>query len=219
MATLQTFRQLLLAALRSPLPGPSAQMTMSVRPRPGGSTPPNGVGWREAAVLILIYERHGELLLPLTRRTQSVEMHRGQISLPGGASEAHDEDFGRTALRETWEELGIAPEHVEIIGQLSPLYIPSSQYCVHPEIGFAEEPPVLLPDPNEVEAIIELPLAVLLDPDTRVEERRWREGQSYLVPAYRWQEHRIWGATAMILAEFVAISRTALAGEPRGMPT
>ena len=218
MPTLVTFRHLLLAALRSPLPGPSAQMTMSVRPRPGGSIPPNDAGWREAAVLILIYERQGELLLPLTRRTESVEMHRGQISLPGGASEAHDEDFGRTALRETWEELGIVPELIEIIGQLSPLYIPSSRYCVHPEIGFAETPPVLLPDPNEVDAVIELPLAILLDPAARVEERRWREGQSYLVPAYRWREHLIWGATAMILAEFVAVSRTALAGESQGMP-
>jgi 8-oxo-dGTP pyrophosphatase MutT (NUDIX family) len=109
------------AALQRPLLGRAAQLEMAVRPRPGDRPDLPNPCPREAAVLMLLYPRQGELVLPLTQRTDTVEMHRGQVSLPGGAREPQDRDFAQTALRETCEELGIPEGAVQLLGALSPL--------------------------------------------------------------------------------------------------
>jgi 8-oxo-dGTP pyrophosphatase MutT (NUDIX family) len=195
-------------ALLQPLPGRAAQMQMAVRPRPGDRPDLPDPCPREAAVLLLLYQRQGPLVLPLTRRTETVEMHRGQISLPGGAREPQDRDFAQTALRETCEELGIPETAVEVLGPLSPLYIPPSRFCVYPFVGYAESAPQLHPDGGEVAEVIEAGLAHLLDPSIRQVEPHWRDGQRFEIPVYRLGQHRVWGATAMILAEFLSIVRT-----------
>jgi len=202
------------AAMHLPLPGRVAQMTMAVRPRPGDRLDLPSPCPREGAVLVLLYEREGNLVLPLTRRTQTVEMHRGQISLPGGAREPLDESFAQTALRETHEELGIPEDAISVLGPLTPLYVPPSQFCVYPFVGHALRVPPLCPDPNEVAEIIEVSLEHLLDPVTREEEAHLRDGKSYDVPIYRVGTDRVWGATAMILAEFLAMLQAA-----RTLPT
>jgi 8-oxo-dGTP pyrophosphatase MutT (NUDIX family) len=192
-------------ALQQPLPGRPAQLSMAVRPRPGDLPDLPNPCPREAAVLILLYIRHGQLVLPLTLRTETLQMHRGQISLPGGASEPQDQNLTHTALRETCEELGIPEDEVEVLGALSPLYVPPSRFCVHPHVGHLSAAPVLRPDPQEVARVIEAPLEQLLQPETRQEEVRWREGQRFQVPMYVIGGNKVWGATAMILGEFVAV--------------
>lgn len=195
------------AALRLPLLGRAAQLEMAVRPRPGDRPDLPNPCPREAAVLVLLYPRQGELVLPLTRRTDTVEMHRGQVSLPGGAREPQDHDFSQTALRETCEELGIPEGTAQILGALSPLYIPPSRFCVYPYVGYVNAPPLLHPDPAEVAAVIEVPLRHLMDLDTREIEVHWRNDQRFEVPVYRVAEQKVWGATAMMLAELVALLR------------
>ncbi len=148
-------------------------------------------------------------MLPVTLRTQTVETHKGQLSLPGGAREPQDSDFAQTALRETCEELGIPENVLEIWGALTPLYIPPSRFCVHPYVGYASRLLSLRPDPNEVAEVIEVPLQHLLDPATRQVETYMRGNQRFQVPVYRVADHKIWGATAMILAEFLALLSTA----------
>jgi 8-oxo-dGTP pyrophosphatase MutT (NUDIX family) len=192
-------------ALQFPLPGRAAHLSMAVRPRLGDRPDLPDPCPNEAGVLVLLYEREGQLVIPVTLRTETVETHKGQLSLPGGAREPQDSDFAQTALRETCEELGI-PENVpEIWGALTPLYIPPSRFCVHPYVGYASEVYALRADPNEVAEVLEVPLQHLLDPATRQVETHLRGNQRFQVPVYRVAGHRIWGATAMILAEFLAL--------------
>ncbi len=192
-------------ALAGPLPGLAAQVRMAPEPRREellNFKPPREP--KMAAVLILLYPSPEGLTLALTRRTDTVENHRGQISLPGGARE-NGESLSQTALRETYEEIGIEPASVELLGELSRLYIPVSGFCVHPFVGFSPQRPTFRPDPIEVAEVIEVPLRVLLDPGTeRAELREWR-GQEVAVPFFQIGPHEVWGATAMILAEFQAL--------------
>lgn len=201
--TVRTIR----AALRLPLPGRAAQQTMAVRPRPGDRPDFPNPCPREGAVLLLVYRRRGHLVLPLTRRTEKLEMHRGQISLPGGARELQDGDFAQTALRETCEELGIPERAIELLGPLTPLFIPISSFCVYPYVGYARRVWSLRPDTNEVAEAIEVPVEHLLAPATRQVQIHLWDNQRFEVPAYEFGDHRIWGATAMILAEFLALLR------------
>jgi 8-oxo-dGTP pyrophosphatase MutT (NUDIX family) len=161
---------------------------------------------------LLVYRRQGDLVLPLTRRTDKLEMHKGQISLPGGAREPRDGDFAQTALRETCEELGIPESAIEILGPLTPLFIPVSSFCVYPYVGYARRACSLRPDANEVAEAIEVSVKHLLAPATRQVEIHFRDNQRFEVPAYKVGDHRIWGATAMILAEFLTLLRTVPAG-------
>ncbi len=160
---------------------------------------------------MLVYRRHGDLVLPLTRRTDKLETHKGQISLPGGAREPPDGGFAQTALRETCEELGIPERVIEVLGPLTPLFIPVSSFCVYPYVGYARRTCSLQPDANEVAEAIEVSVEHLLASATRQVEIHFRDNQRFEVPAYKVGEHRIWGATAMILAEFLALLRTVLA--------
>lgn len=182
---------------------------MAVRPRPGDRPDLPDPCPHEAAVLVLLYEREGQLVIPVTLRTQTVETHKGQLSLPGGAREPQDSDFAQTALRETCEELGIPENVLEIWGALTPLFIPPSRFCVHPYVGYASGVLALRPDPNEVAEVIEVPLQHLLDPATRQVETHVRGNQRFQVPFYRVASQKIWGATAMILGEFLALLSTA----------
>jgi len=191
-------------ALRHPLPGQAAQMRMSTRPRFGLEARPPGHQPRQGGVLILLYPKDGRLHFPLTRRTEKVEEHKGQISLPGGAREG-DEPLAWTALRETCEELGVDPQSVEVLGALTPLYIFPSDYCITPYVAARPDRPTFVPDPVEVAEVLEVPLATLLDPTIRREEEWVLHGIATRVPFYQIGEHKVWGATAMVLSEFAAV--------------
>ncbi len=202
-------------ALRRPLPGRAAQMRMATRPRPDLEARPPGHRPREGGVLILLYPKDGRLHFPLTRRTETLGDHKGQISLPGGAREG-DEPLEWTALRETHEELGVDPRSVEILGVLTPLYIFPSDYYITPYVGTRPDCPTFVPDPLEVAEVLEVPLLTLLDPAIRQEEEWILYGTTTRVPFYQIGEHKVWGATAMVLSEFAAIlgARQGLAPSP-----
>jgi 8-oxo-dGTP pyrophosphatase MutT (NUDIX family) len=195
------------AAMRGPLPGFTAQITMA--PRPRAFSPPPGVEARQAGVLLLLYPIRGLLHLALTVRTASLNHHGGQISLPGGGWEEGDASLQETALREAQEEIGIATDGLELLGSLTPLYVPPSNNLVHPLVAYAQQRPALRPDPTEVAELLEVPLHLLLDPATRREEDWMWRGARLHVPFYAVGEHKVWGATAIILAEFVALLTTA----------
>jgi 8-oxo-dGTP pyrophosphatase MutT (NUDIX family) len=180
-----------------------AQRRMSPVPRGLGS--PSGPP-RQAAVLALLYPRSaGGLAVVLTRRRDDLRAHSGQISFPGGKRDPRDASFQETALRETHEELGIAPQAVRMLGQLAQTYIPPTHYNVHPFVGYAEQLPALHPNESEVAEVLHLPLDALLDPQTRHTETRLIGGFPVHVPYYLLkqdgQAHKIWGATAIMLSE------------------
>lgn len=192
------------AALAGPRPGLVAQIRLAPRPRPGGNVVPPGCTPRAGAVLLLLYPRDGALHIVLTRRTDTVLNHKGQISFPGGAREG-DEPLVYTALRETQEELGIDPATLEVLGELTPAYVGVSNFLITPFVAAAPTRPEFHPDPGEVAEVLEVPLALLMD-EAAVEEEEWDlRGILARVPFFRVGPHKVWGATAMVLAEFIAI--------------
>ena len=191
------------AAMRGPLPGPRAQIKMA--PRPRSLHPPRGVEPRQAGVLLILYPIHGMLHLVLTVRTSDLNHHSGQIALPGGGWEAGDASLQETALREAREEVGIATDGLELLGALTPLYIPPSNNAIHPFVAYTAQRPAFDPDPREVAALLEVPLHLLSDPATRREEDWTWRGAPLHVPFYAVSGHKVWGATAIVLAEFLAL--------------
>ena len=189
--------------MRGPLPGRGAQITMAPRPRPLDPSP--GVEPRQAGVLLLLYPVHGALHLVLTIRTSNLNHHSGQISLPGGGWEEGDTSLQETALREAQEEIGIVTNGLELLGSLTPLYIPPSNNVIHPFVAYAAQRPTFHPDPSEVAGLLEVPLHLLLDPETRREEDWIWRGAPLHVPFYAVGQHKVWGATAIVLAEFLAL--------------
>lgn len=173
-------------------------------PQPRGIMPPPGQQPRQAGVLLLLYPLDGRLHVVLTKRTEDLKTHKGQISLPGGGVEA-GEVPAAAALREAHEELGVVSESVAVLGKLTPLYLPPSNYFVHPVVAYAALRPAFLPDPREVAEVLEVPLAALLDADTVAEETWDLRGVDTRVPYYRVGPHKVWGATAMVLAEMAAV--------------
>ena len=197
------FFRTLEARLAKGAPGPAAQMTMAPSPRPGQRPfPETEMTSSKAAVMLLLYPREGLIFLVLIRRALTVQHHRDQIGLPGGQVEGK-ETFEQAALRETWEELGVRPEQVHVLGSLTPLEIPVSNFCIYPVAAFSEQSPTFIPDPVEVAEVIELPLGHLLDP-ANIRREKWVIRDIPVdVPFYAFGPHKIWGATAMVLAEFV----------------
>ena len=142
----------------------------------------------------------------LTVRRDELPDHGGQISFPGGQREG-SETLPETALRESDEEIGLRPASVRLLGGLTPLYIPPSNFCVHPFLGAAPADASLRPSDREVERVLRVPLPRLLDPNTRVVEAWTLHGRSVDVPYYEVGDHAVWGATAMMLAEVLDVVR------------
>lgn len=191
--------------LWAPLPGIPAQLRMAPDPRPGSKAYFEVEDTcLKAGVLVLLYPRDGSLRVLLTRRTERVLHHRGQISLPGG--ERHEgESLEATALRETQEELGLDLGTVRVLGKLTPLYIPPSDFCIYPTVAVIPGAPEFLPQPDEVAEVIEVPVDHLTDPGNVRRETWVVGGRDVAVPFYDYGGHKIWGATAMVLAELLAL--------------
>ena len=163
---------------------------------------------RAAATLLLVYPGEGgELTVPLTERPADMRAHPGEVSLPGGAVEPADLSPAAAALREAHEEIGVEPSMVVIAGRLDPVWIPVSNFELLPFVGMLSAPPIFAPHVAEVAEIVELPLHRLLAQDAVSDEVI--EGPGWLLRAavYRWQGHRIWGATARTLAMFATVLR------------
>ncbi|MBI5284941.1 MAG: CoA pyrophosphatase [Chloroflexi bacterium] len=157
-----------------------------------------------AAVLLPLYEKDGETSVVFTRRSELVEHHKGQISFPCGAHDATDPDLCFTALRETWEEIGVAVDHVEVVGQLDEM-ITISNFLVRPFVGRITEPGPYPFVHSEVEVaeILEVPLDHLRDEANVLAEPRIYQGRAIIAYSFRWNDHVIWGATARILKQFL----------------
>jgi len=183
----------------------NAQLKMTPRPRPGHLRYDEvDVSCTRAGVLVLLYPWNDSLHLVLTRRTEQMRHHQAQISFPGGRQES-GEDLVQTALRETCEELGIQPDSPMLLGTLTPLYIPPSNTCIHPVVATLPQRPEFVRSPKEVEQVIEVPLTHLRNP-TNVHEEIWTiRGIPLRVPFYLFKGNKIWGATAMVLAELLEL--------------
>ena len=161
-------------------------------------------GLTPTAVLIPIYEKTGEYYLIVTKRTEEVNYHKGQISFPGGGRQVEDKTLIDTALRESWEEIGLDPKDVEILGELDDM-VTTTNFIISPFVAVIPYPYAFRASTREVEVIIEVPLAVLLDKNNFKEELKLRQGE--LVPEYTYMygEWEIWGATARILKQFLEV--------------
>ena len=140
----------------------------------------------------------------LTVRADTLRRHSGQVSLPGGVLEP-GETFEQAALREAHEEVALPLDHVRVLGALTPLDIPVSGFRLHPIVAIADARPTLAPIDGEVARILEIAVDALLDPATLISTTRERDGFALTVPAFHIAGHEIWGATAMVLAEFLAL--------------
>jgi 8-oxo-dGTP pyrophosphatase MutT (NUDIX family) len=165
---------------------------------------------RQAGVLVLLYPLANELHFVLTRRNESLRGHSGQISFPGGKRDPHDLTLIDTARRETCEELGVCGDNLDIIGSLSTIYIPPSNFEVYPIVGALPDIPQFRPNPAEVSEVFSVPLAALLDDDYKQSEYRDFQGTTYLIPYYGFNGHKVWGATAIMLSELEGRLRAVL---------
>ncbi len=161
-------------------------------------------GWREAAVLILLYADGGTARFPLMVRPSGNGAHAGQVSLPGGSRES-GESLEACALREAREEIGVDPASVRVVRALSPLAVPPSRFVVSPYVGVVAGRPAYVPSAAEVHALFEPSLDELLSAAARCEDEALYEGRAWRVPYYRLAGRRVWGATAMILSELEAM--------------
>jgi len=202
--TLAEIEARLREAMRTGLPGLEGQLPMAPRPRPGWPAPALPPEARPAAALLLLVPAPDGAGLVLTKRASHLPQHPGQVSLPGGAIEP-DERIEDAALREAHEEIGLNPAAVRVIGTLTPLHIPVSGFAVHPVVGVCETTPRFRAADREVERVFDVPLVDLADPSRVRRTTRMRDGQSYDVPYFDLAGEMIWGATAMILSEFLTV--------------
>lgn len=156
-----------------------------------------------AAVLVLLHNQDGQPHILFQKRTDKVDTHKGQISFPGGGSDPGDRDLLFTAVRETHEEIGVHPDHIEILGQLDQMKT-ISNFAVTPYVGWLDIHPYEWRfSHDEVAYLLEVPLAHLLDEQNFVPDRRFMNGREVVMPAYRFGDDLIWGATARMLTNFL----------------
>ena len=157
---------------------------------------------KKAAVLIGLFKKENDWYFPLIKRPMHEKNHPGQIALPGGAMEKN-ENLDKTALREAHEEVGIIPENVNIIGKLTPLPVPVSNYLIHPFVGIISDEPKWKINEEEVEELIILKLNHLIEADNSYSEVWKLRGTEVKVPIFKVMEKTVWGATATVLCELL----------------
>jgi 8-oxo-dGTP pyrophosphatase MutT (NUDIX family) len=196
--------RLLEQRLAGELPGAAAQARLAPIPRrnwPAGFDPARV---RHAAALLLLFPDHDLAHIVLTVRADSLGRHSGQVSLPGGVVDP-GETFEQAALREAHEEVALPVDAARVLGALTPIDIPVSGFRLHPIVGVTNTRPALTPSDGEVARILYLPLADLLNLDHFHAVERTRDGVTLLIPAFHVAGEEIWGATAMVLAEFLTL--------------
>ncbi len=203
------FESMLRELMEQPLAGVDAQLTMA----PQGRIKDIFLNNKDrkpvmSSVLILLYRKAGIIHILFIRRPEYPGIHSGQIAFPGGRQEPGDQDHLATAVRETEEEVGIPHSKINVISHLTPLYIPPSNYLVHPFIATTHADPEFKTDPDEVANVVEIPFEKMLHPDIVKLMAPSGEFSFLEVPAYVIDDTIIWGATAMIAAEFISMVRS-----------
>jgi len=192
-------------ALAGGLPGAAAQVLMAPTPRPGWEPGVLHPDARTGAALLLVFSAEGgQARVLLTERASRLPNHAGQISLPGGRVDG-DETVEAAALREAREEVGLDPDEVRLLGRLTPLYIPVSRFNLYPVLGTCARRPEWRAEPGEVERVIEAPVERLADPASIHWERRTRPWGELDIPYLEIDGAQVWGATGMVLAEFLTL--------------
>ncbi len=196
--------------MAKPLPGREAQFKMAFAHRveelQRRLSPPGDA--KTACVLLSLWQELGVWHTALIRRTENPrDRHSGQISFPGGRHDEGDETYAFTALREANEEIGIVPGHVEVLGEMTDLYIPVSNFVVRPFVGLLSQPPAFQLQPGEVEQVFAPTIHYFQDPASRSTADVMVGGQLLVreVPCFLVDDRPVWGATAMILSEFLAL--------------
>lgn len=194
-------------AFQGALPGKEAQFRMAPQPidprRIAAKVPADH---RKSGVLLLFYPEDSTIFFPLIKRPQYLGVHSGQVALPGGKVEEGDPDVVFTALREAEEEIGIDAGKVEVIGSLTELYIPVSNFLVSPIVGFLDHKPNFMPELREVDKIIPTALHHVIRPEILKQTSISLGGGKYLeTPYFDIDGEVVWGATAMILSELIQV--------------
>jgi 8-oxo-dGTP pyrophosphatase MutT (NUDIX family) len=191
--------------LAGTLPGLEAQLRfMPTPPREGwkpGEFPSDA---RAAAGLLLLYPGTEGPSIPLTLRASGLRRHAAQISLPGGATDP-GETLVQAAVREAHEEIGVDPARVRILGELTPVYVLVSGFTLHPVVGITDERPSFVAAVHEVEEVLEVSIDDLQDASRIRQGTRTRGGVAIEYPYFDLLGHQVWGATAMILGEFICL--------------
>lgn len=202
------FKSKLENRMSKPLPGVSAQNIMKAKMSTGEAIsfthegPP-----RQGGVALLLYQEHGSWYFPLMKRPVYGGIHSGQISLPGGKLESSDQNLVDTALRETREELGLTIFNRQVIGSLTELYIVASHFNILPVVAVLDAKPVIAADEREVQQVIIASVDELLLPHSSKEKKMLVRGHHLFAPYFEVENEVVWGATAMILNEFITIVR------------
>jgi len=200
------FKEALKDRLKYPLPGERSYEMMQPRAKNGLKMNFNyKTSPKPGAVLIAFYPESEKIFFPLIQRPEYDGVHSGQIGLPGGKKEEEDQDLYETALRESWEEIGLQQESVEILGSLSEFYVSASNHVILPVIGYVNNRPGFVPDHIEVEEVIEAPLAQLTDKNFHKTKDMDVRGFPLITPYFEIQGKVVWGATAMMLSELYTV--------------
>ena len=155
---------------------------------------------KPAAVLLLLFPNNKKICFYLTKRTEKLKYHKGQISLPGGSNEK-GESLLETALRETEEEIGVNKNEISILGQITPLFIPVTGFLMTPFIGFTSKEPIIKLDSMEVEELFSVNILDLINNDKLIKHRQLN-GRDVTIPYFNLNNQQVWGATSMVLSEF-----------------
>jgi len=197
----QRFITQLKITINNDLPGEESHQKMRVIYDQSIELPFSEINSTPAAVLILLYLADNEIYFFLTKRTDELKHHKGQISFPGGTQEGNEKLID-TALRETQEEIGINKTSISIIGTITPLFVPVTGFMIYPFIGYSLNKLNPKPDPVEVATIFSVNISDLLNKENRTTEIRNIRGYDVQVPYFKLNDYQVWGATSMILSEF-----------------
>jgi len=162
-------------------------------------------GFVPAAVLLPLFEKGGDYHLVFTKRTETVNYHKGQFSFPGGRTHPEDKSLLDTALRETWEEIGLPPKDADVLGELDDIATYTTGFIISPFVAMIPFPHTFIANPAEVDEIIEVPLPILRDKKNFAQEMLEVDGRPIMQYFYHYRDHVIYGATARIVKHFLEV--------------